>query len=250
MPLVTDPPDEEKLLWTAYKSGGQAAAREQLFARHAAFARNIARRHHREQSRGDIDLPDLQQLAYAGLLEALDRFDPSRGAPFRAFAAHRISGSIRDGLMHMTEVREQISWRHRARRERLQSLTEGMTDTATTSDAMAKLAEIAVGLALGFMLEGTGLFVAGESPARGAGHDNAYDSLAWKDTVAQLQAGLATLPERERLILKEHYLNGVNFDQLASLLALSKGRVSQLHRAALQLLRKRLSERAPFGPGR
>ncbi len=242
----------EAALWDAFKTAGSLAAREKLFVRHVAFARNIARRHHREQSRGDIDLLDLQQLAYAGLLEALDRFDPRQGVPFRAFSAHRISGSVRDGMMRMSEVREQISWRHRARRERLGSLGEAAGEDMDTARAMEKLAEIAVGLALGFMLEGTGLFVEDDAAGDGApsAASTAYESLAWKETVAQLRAELAGLPPRERTILQEHYLHGVNFDQLASLLTVSKGRVSQLHRAALLLLRKRLGERGHFRLGR
>lgn len=242
---------EEAALWRAFKEDGIARAREKLFALHAAFARAIARRHHRERSRGDIDIADLQQLAYAGLLEALDRFDPARGVPFRPFAAHRISGNVRDGLSRMNEMREQISWRHRIRRERLQSLTEAGADEGTTSEAMAKLTELAVGLALGFMLEGTGLFAPpeGEEQIQPAA-ETAYDSLAWKQIVIRLHSELHALPERERMILMHHYLDGVGFEELAKLAGVTKGRISQLHGAALMLLRKRLSERGHFRLGK
>jgi flagellar biosynthesis protein FlhA len=54
------------------------------------------------------------------------------------------------------------------------------------------------------------------------------------------------MPEREQTILRQHYVNSISFDQLAALLAISKGRVSQLHRAALSLLRKRLREHGHF----
>jgi RNA polymerase sigma factor for flagellar operon FliA len=98
-----------------------------------------------------------------------------------------------------------------------------------------------MGLALGFMLEGTGLFAEAATESAGAApKDTAYDSLAWKDTVSHLHREIATLPEKEQIVLKQHYLNGLSFDQLAALLAVSKGRVSQLHRAALQTLRKRI----------
>jgi RNA polymerase sigma factor for flagellar operon FliA len=242
--------EAELALWHAFKPGGSLLAREKLFNLHQPFARNIARRHHRERSRGDLDIHDLQQLAYAGLLEALDRFDPTRGAPFRPFAAHRISGSVRDGLARMSEVREQLSWNHRARRERLVSLSEGETENLDTAQAMVKLADIAVGLAIGFMLEGTGLYVESEEAGSPSAPPTAYDSLAWKETVAQLQAEIAILPEREQTILREHYLNGLSFDQLTDLLGLSKGRISQIHRAALLLLRKRMGEHGFFRLGR
>jgi RNA polymerase sigma factor for flagellar operon FliA len=186
------------------------------------------------------------QLAYTGLLEALDRFDLQYGTPFRAFAAHRISGSIRDGIARMTEVREQISWRNRVRRERMASLANIPSDQMGTSDAMAKMAEIAVGLALGFMLEGTGLFEHGES-ADGVPHSRTgYESLAWKEIVDQLHVELSALPEREHTILRQHYIDGMSFDHLSTLLAVSKGRISQMHRGALNRLRKRMRERGHF----
>ena len=93
------------------------------------------------------------------------------------------------------------------------------------------------------MLEGTGLFCAGdEEQARPAKPDSAYESLAWKEIVAHLQSEMEALPERERTILRQHYVNGLSFEQLAELLKISKGRVSQLHRAALLLLRKRMRD--------
>jgi RNA polymerase sigma factor for flagellar operon FliA len=238
--------EEETALWMAFKTAGSSAARERLFALHEAFARSIARRHHREQSRGDLELAELYQYAYAGLLEALDRFDLGANTPFRPFAAYRISGSILDNIPHISEMREQVSWRRRMRRERLRSLAEDNAGQDTQAP-IEKLAELAVGLALGFMLEGTGLFnPRDEEQAASATGESAYDSLAWKETIVHLQSELESLPEREQTILRQHYVNSISFDQLAALLAISKGRVSQLHRAALSLLRKRLREHGHF----
>jgi RNA polymerase sigma factor for flagellar operon FliA len=243
MPPTPEPsgaPDiAEAALWTAFRDQGSAGARERLFGVHAAFARNIARRHHQERSRGDMDLHDLHQLAYTGLLEALDRFDPRLGIPFRPFAAHRISGSIRDGIIKMSEMREQLSWRNRVRRERVQSISGG-----EAREPIEKLTEIVVGLALGFMLEGTGLFVhdeGGREDVQGVTR-TAYDSLAWKEMTARLGNELRDLPERERIVLQKHYMDSLNFDSVAALMGVSKGRISQMHRMALERLRKRMSE--------
>ena len=231
----------EQALWAAFHEARSSAARERLFALYAAFARNIARRFHRDQWARDLELGDLCQLAYAGLLESIDRFDPGFGVPFRGYASHRISGNIRDGVAHTNEVREQMSWTRRLRRERARSLLPSQSGTAAT-DAMARLTEFAVGLALGFMLEGTGLYRDETSDETGT----AYETLAWKETVGRLNSELASLPERERTILQHHYINGVSFDEIASLLAVSKGRVSQLHKAALTRLRHRMTDRTQF----
>lgn len=236
--------DEEAALWHAVREGS-ASARQQMFARHAKFANNIARRHYRTRTQDDIELADLCQLAAAGLLEAIDRFDAGRGAPFRAFAAHRINGSIADGLVHLSEVREQIAWRRRTRRDRMRSLIA--PDQEKAPSAIEQLAELAMGLALGFMLEDTGLFRrADEEGDADASATTAYDSLAWKETLGHLEAELAGLAEREQAILRHHYVDGLDFERLAALFKISKGRVSQLHRAALLLLRKRLREHGHF----
>jgi RNA polymerase sigma factor for flagellar operon FliA len=242
--------DDEPALWNAlraegsHRAEGSQAARERLFCHYAGFARSIARKIHNELSRDRFELAELHQLAYAGLLEAMENFDWQRGVSFRTYASHRISGSIRDGLAKATEVNEQIATRQRVRRERLRSLSEGDALRMSAQETMEALVEIATGLALGFMLEDAGLGDHGENSVL---HPRtAYDSLAWKETVTHLHAELSALPETEQMVLREHYLHGIAFEQLASVLGLSKGRVSQLHRAALARLRKRMGVRTQF----
>jgi RNA polymerase sigma factor FliA len=234
--------EHEAALWKSFKSEELQSTREKLFGLYAGFAENVAWRIWQESVRGDIDFGDLRQFAYAGLLEALDRFDQDLGTPFRAYAVHRIAGCVRDGLAHMNEVREQISWRQRMRRERLKSLSDGHTRQQAPVE---KLADLAVGLALGFMLEGTGIVGApGHEPI--STDTNAYDTLAWKETLDRLHRELDRLPERQATILRQHYINGMDFEGLSALLSISKGRVSQLHREALSTLRKRLHDHNHF----
>jgi RNA polymerase sigma factor for flagellar operon FliA len=148
-----------------------------------------------------------------------------------------------DGIAKMNEVREQISFRNRVQRDRLRSLASEETGPVPRGQAMEVLVDMAVGLALGFMLEGTTLYHK-ESDAGLA--PTAYDSLAWKDLVERAAAEVARLPERDRRFIELHYVEEVNFDQIAALFGLTKGRISQLHKAAMLLLRKRLSAVAGF----
>lgn len=87
------------------------------------------------------------------------------------------------------------------------------------------------------MLEGTNLV----EPEDGADRrPNAYESLAWRQLNASLAREIGKLPERERVIVRQHYEFGVSFAHIAQLLGLSKGRVSQLHAGALGKLRARI----------
>ena len=227
----------EAALWRDFASSGSAAARRKLFDLHHAFARQIAVKHFLDRKSGDIEFADLCQFAFTGLLEALDRFDPDRGIPFRAFARRRISGSILDGLVHMSELREQISFRNRVRAERLRSLTVGKPEMLDAPEAMAALVEMATGLAMGFMLENSGLYMAEEAADTGM---SPYDSLAWKQLVTALKDEVSRLSPQEEAVLKYHYMHGFGFDQISKILELSKGRISQIHRSSLRSLRERL----------
>lgn len=228
---------DETALWTAVRQEGSADAREAIFRRYLPYARKIAGRHFLDRKAGDIEFGDLYQLACAGLLEAIDGFDPNLGTPFAAYSGRRISGSVVDGVNKASEVREQISFRARIRRDRLKSISPDTGQSASASDAMDALIEATVGLALGFMLEGSGLYAPDQVSEPGP---NAYESLVWKEAIGSLHLEMKKLPPREQLILTLHYTNGMNFHQIGSLLHITKGRVSQLHRSALASLKIRL----------
>ncbi|WP_208866914.1 sigma-70 family RNA polymerase sigma factor [Caulobacter radicis] len=235
--------DEEATLWAAFRGTGSTAAREALFAAYTPFARRLARRHALGRGSGDIEFGDLLQLAYAGLLESIDRFDPERGVPFAGYASRRVTGSIRDGVAKMSELREQLSFRHRVRYERARSMVSADVDALSPTEVLDELIDAALGLALGFMLEGTSLYVAEEEPDHAP---NAYDSLVWRETQQRARTEISMLPPREQFIIARHYLDGMAFEQIAEALGLSKGRISQLHRAALMLLKKRLLNSQDF----
>ncbi|WP_425999042.1 sigma-70 family RNA polymerase sigma factor [Caulobacter sp. DWR1-3-2b1] len=235
--------DAEAALWRAFGETRAQGARERLFNRHMDFAKMVAARHFRRGRAPDIELLELRQLAYAGLLEAIDRFDPAQGAPFRGYAARRIMGSILNGVAKLSELREQISFRSRVRADRLRSLTANGMGQADAADALQALTDLAVGLAIGFMLDGSGLVAA---PGEADPAPSAYDSLVWRDMLRRLTNEIAALPERERLIVRGHYLDGVDFESLARLLQISKGRVSQLHKAALGRIRAQLARADVF----
>lgn len=232
--LVIDPVRAEASLWRRFRFEDDLQCREALFNRYFALARAISGRLFRQRMTQRIDRGDFDQFACEGLLHAIDRFDPLRGVPFGAYARRRISGNIADGISTLSEVDAQLSHRHRVEQERLRSLSK------PGSDALDALSELAVGLAIGIMLEGTGL-VGGIDAADT--RPSAYDSLAWRETQMLLVSEVGKLPDGEALVIRQHYDHGLPFAQVAQLMGVSRGRVSQLHRAALERLRKRLRTR-------
>jgi RNA polymerase sigma factor FliA len=234
--------DEEAVLWNAYKLQNSAKAREKLFLLYLPLAKRISARFVRDNHATPVEFQELSQMASMGLLEAIDNFNPALGVPFRFYCPRRISGSILNGLAKLSEVNQQISLRKRLSRERLKSISHNIAKPKKLEDALDILGDIAAGLALGMMLDNSAMYQESErDPAK-----DAYDTLVWKQAIGHMRRELEVLPERERNILRYHYLEGIGFDEIGNLLGVTKGRISQIHKAAIALLRKRLSNNGRF----
>ena len=77
--------------------------------------------------------------------------------------------------------------------------------------------------------------VAGEVPNPLDGIQNE----AFKENLAQ---AIATLPEREQLVLSLYYTEELNLKEIGQVIGVSESRVSQIHTQAALRLRSRLSQ--------
>jgi RNA polymerase sigma factor for flagellar operon FliA len=237
MALLTRPDRVEAALWRALHSDpGHEEARHTLFARHQPFARRLAAAQYARRAAGGFERGDIEQLAYEALLHAIARYDPTRGIPFEGYARRRILGHISNGLAQMSESAAQYRYRQRAERDRLRSLREGQDATEAQQGALAALAQLASLLAIGLMAQD-----AIDPDELADDQPNAYETLAWHEMRIKLRDAIAALPERERYLISQYYTAGVSFQHIAAIWGVSKGRVSQIHRAALIRLRGELA---------
>lgn len=218
----------EQQLWRDHRTG-DAAARDALLERYLPLAKRLAASLYAKRAVDDIEFGDYLQLAYTGLLEAMLRYRPGDGAQFATFATYRIRGAVLNGLPPMTEAGDQIAALKRRQRERTRSLQGG--ENAPTR--LAGLFELVVGIALTYQLEE--LAEAGE-PALVDTADP-YASREYDELQHRLRELLDRLPERERKILYYHYFHQIPFEEIANLFDLTKGRISQLHKQAIETLR-------------
>ncbi len=205
--------DERELLVRARER--DEAAQAELAKRYQPMVRRIARGIHGR--RGTEDLDDLIQVGMVGLLEAIDRFDPERGA-FAPYASTTIAGVIKRHLRDR-------SWRLRFGR----SLHDAIQQVGPASAALeaslgrpASVAEIAArtGLAPELVAEAQRAVAAStplslEAPAgalAGDGQATFGELIGGEDPgLAQAEArvtisrGVAELPGPERELLARRY---------------------------------------------
>lgn len=230
---------DELALWRRLRASGDADARAGLLALHMQYARVVAATYFARRYTDEAEFGDYLQYASIGLLEALERFDPERGAQFRTFAARRMHGAILNGLERLSERQQQISARQRLRAERLQAAKDLAHDAAEGDKLSAYVAEVGVGLALVWLLEGTGLVERGER----AETLPFYYHAEMRQVRERLQQAVEHLPAQERNVIRSHYLQQLPFEEIATMLQLTKGRISQIHKSALQRLRGSLAAR-------
>lgn len=227
--IVQKPQRVEAALWRRHVLQSDSAAREALFDRYRSLAGLLAASEYRRRPAYGLERGDFQQLAFQGLMEAIDRFDPQRGVPFEVFARYRIKGAISNGLARSSEGAALYVQKRRVELERLEALKNA--GEGVPEDPLSALTQFVTGLAIGFMLD-----EAADIDAE-SGTNDAWQSVAWRDLLHSLRHAVSKLPDTEQAVIVRHYFGGASFADIAAGLRLSRGRVSQIHKTALDRLR-------------
>jgi RNA polymerase sigma factor for flagellar operon FliA len=191
-----------------------------------------------------VPFEEYVQYGAEGLLQALRRYDPTLGAKFETYAQHRIKGAIMSGLERSSEVNQQVATLRRMARERIDSLiqeSDGVMPTLKDDpqSAFDRLVNVSLGLAVAFMLDDSSMFQHSTSFHWEDGPSN----LAYKQLQQRLHGAISMLTDKERAVLEWHYFQHETFEVASEQMGLSKGRISQLHRSALNKLRESLTVR-------
>ena len=240
-------PVDEQVLWVRWRGAKDFSAREVLLARHLPYARTVAATYYGRRMHDEIEFGDYLQYARIGLLESLDRFEPAIGVQFRTFAARRMHGAILDGIERLTEKQQQIAVRQRLRREQSESIkvgaTEGSAQRRDGEGLFRYLADVGIGMAICQLLEGTGMVDNTASPDT-VQRDRHYEPVEMVQLQRRLLSFVEQLGVQQRTVIRYHYLQEHSFEDIANLMEVSRGRISQIHRQALSTLRDHLAAEA------
>jgi RNA polymerase sigma factor for flagellar operon FliA len=243
-------PEPERSLWEEYGRTRQPETRQRLVRRYMDMTHRIAAHLFSRRVGNAVAFDDYLQNGRVGLLEAIDRYDPAREASFATFAGYRIRGAILNGLEQTTELAAQAAQRRHSRlRERAHSIeirdlrsgdhpsleraSADAESDGTQLERFAGMVDMTILLAMGYVLEDNG-----EWNAAGASAADPYRSVQLEAMRTRLIRLVDALPERERLIVRYHYFEHMEFQAIGEVLEVSKGRISQLHARALQLIRE------------
>lgn len=227
--------NEEDWLWHLVRYEKDQRARNQLVEIYLPYARQIAASLFARRPDDDVEFADYLQYASIGLIEAVDRYETTKGAMFKTFAGYRIKGAIINGVNRATEKREQYAKVSRHKNDRLKSIVN--TKESNKDNALfLEMVELTVGLALGFMLDD----LLEDRQTQYSKSGDPYRGYAYEEISSRVRLAVEQLNERERRVIQYHYYHQVGFESLADLNGVTKGRISQMHKEALGRIRSSL----------
>ena len=189
------------------------------------------------------EMDDLMAYGYQGLLEAKQRYDPTRGVQFNTFAYYRIRGAIIDGVRESGHMSRSAYTQLKAARAALylgEAAGEARAADASTRGDVAKtqaaLRDTVTKLSTAWTLAAIGQ---SEEEQQGGSPEVALLSAEMKSRIRDL---VPTLPDRERRLIEGFYFEGRRFDHVAEEIGISKSWASRLHHKALARLREGFGE--------
>jgi RNA polymerase sigma-B factor len=229
-------------LFEEYRRTGRRSIRNRIVEEHMGLAIHIARGFE-NRSRRDRDI---EQVAMLALVKAVDRFDPTVGVPFTAFAGRTIEGEIKRYFRDSTwavKVPRGAKELNVAVRRAIDELSVGSGRSPTVDEVAQHLGidrdDVVTGLAADTRSVGT----IEPSSDEDAGGDRMGATAAFErgfgdvDDQESVRALLETLPERQRRIIELRYFHDMSQSEIAQEVGLSQMHVSRLLRAALERLR-------------
>lgn len=232
-------------LWSSYKKEQDIEQRNALIEHYLPLVRLVAGR----LAIGlpsHVDRDDLLSSGFFGLLDAIERYDPTRRNKFETYAGVRIRGAMLDYLRAK-------DWMPVTMRQRIRKYSDVSAQLASELGREATDEEIRERMGIGekeyrVMLRELGaatliplddyLAGGGEKAAEDGGPSAQLEAAEIKETLA---AAIDRLPEKERIVVSLYYYDELTLKEISKILHLTEARISQLHSKAVFRLRGSLA---------
>ncbi len=244
--------DQLDQLWNEYKFGGNEEAREKLITDFVPIVNTIARRLEIYAS-SSYGFEDLVSVGLMGLLDAIEKFQPGKGAIFKTYAWHRIRGAILD------EIRA-LDWVPRSIRDKASQLEKAYQTVRQRTGRAAEEFEVAEELGISqeqlqetlAQVGCTSILTIEDLMTDEENEEIVNDWLAdpyavdvqeqveLQENKEILAESIDQLPEKEKLVVSLYYNEEATMQEISLVLGITVGRVSQLHSSAIVRLRNAL----------
>jgi RNA polymerase sigma factor FliA len=204
----------------------------------------------------NIEIDDLWSAGVIGLMDAIDKYDPSRDNKFKTYAEFRIRGAILDELRSQDwiprSMREKAKGIERAFQRLEQKLGRPASEEEAAREMQMSLEDFQEALnqcksITLLSIDEAGTFANGDKKSllgvlQSSRESNPLNQLAGAELRDQVAKAIEELPEKQRIVLSLYYYEDLNLKEIGQVLDVTESRVSQLHTQAVLRLRAKLAE--------
>ncbi|MEW6623101.1 MAG: FliA/WhiG family RNA polymerase sigma factor [Bacillota bacterium] len=239
-------------LWKSYQINKDPFSKDKIIESYLPLVKKIV-------GRMTLKIPphwdeeDVISYGIIGLIEAVERYIPSKGVKFETFATLRIKGAVLDALRDSTIIPRGLG-ENLSKVSRAVEKLEQETGAEVSSEQIAAELKMSVKEIDEVMVAFSHLsFVSLHESLHMDGNENEdvmlidtipsdsqYDpaeQASWSETKRQLVEAIKSLTDKERLILALYYYEELTLKEIADVLDVSESRVSQLRSRTLLKLR-------------
>jgi len=254
---------EAASLWMQYQAEKSTPARDELIKRYIHLAKYVVDRLNLRPS-ASVSYDDLVSQATIGLIDAIDRYDPSRGVKFETYAYCRIRGAVMDMLREMDWVPRSVRAKEADLRETYAQLEGALGRTPTDEEVADQLGLSPDAFAEFVQDVGQWAMVSFEDTLAATGGD---EDLALSEVIEDDQAvspqtyaehqdqkrllaeAIEDLPEKERTVISLYYRDGLTLKEIGKVLGVTESRVCQVHTKAVLRLQSKLQRELALSGG-
>jgi RNA polymerase sigma factor for flagellar operon FliA len=256
MPTAVVQAELNDAMWHSYISKREPEMRERIIVQYAPLVKYVVGRLALNLPTV-IDSDDVISYGTIGLIDAVERFDPSRGIKFETYAIARIRGAIIDALRQLDQIPRTARQRAREIEAAMVELEERLKRPPTDEEVakhlnmdVEKYREACV--RTNVTTTSLDSLLSTDDEDGGGGKAYAFEDRDSPDPAAAterreaeqaLVLAVKKLPERERLVLSLYYYEELTMKEISRVMEISESRVCQLHAQAI--LRLRATMRPP-----
>jgi RNA polymerase sigma factor for flagellar operon FliA len=223
---------------------------DELVTTYAPLVKRIAY-HLKARLPATVVVDDLLQAGMIGLLEASRKYDADQGASFETYAGIRIRGAMLDEL-------RRNDWAPKSVHRKIRDITEAIRSIENREGRDARDEEVMEALGISkdeyyktlqtisthrvMSWEDMGMDEDAIGNTISDGKAGVHEELEKQNFQAKLSESIASLPEREKMIVALYYESELNLREIGSVLNVSESRVSQLLSQAHIRLRARMRD--------
>lgn len=243
-------PEAVGIAWRDYKKTGDLEFRNELILHYTSLARYVAVKVATTLP-NTVDRDDLTSYAILGLIDAIDKYDLTKGVAFSTYAMTRIKGHIIDQLRSQDwvprSVRSKVRDLERAYSDTERALGRPPTEQDVADHLQITLPEFWSLQSQGAVTPISALDENSTDDDRQSLADVVYDrgsnpeDLFGTQEIVELLAGaIAVMPKQSRSILVLYYVEGLTLREIGEIYGVTESRVCQLQSKLLHGLHQTL----------